>query len=412
MKKRLLAAMLALCMTLTMFPAIATSAADELLETKVIENGVTHQVSTGSAITPEDNIEDLVTPKPDNAAPINEELDQNNSQQETTEMQPKLDIGNVASGTCGKNGDNVRWSLDADGVNGLGATLTISGTGEMEDYSLTKPSPWSSYSNRIISVIIKDGIVNIGKYAFYDLTHIMNAVIANGVNVIGEHAFQDCINLKNIEIPDTIVNVDDFAFKNCMDLRYIILPNVKFIGRQSFEFCSGLISITTGNNLEEIGAYAFNQCYGLHYMKLPDSLLRIQERAFFHCYSLHNIEIPNSVTSIGECAFEQSGLTSVIISCNLTKMDYAFSGCLSLQNVVISGDMSEIGLSMFKACSALKKIFIPNSVKRIQLNAFDYSYHLVDIYFEGKQDEWNNIDVKDGNDILKIATIHYQCHLL
>lgn len=32
------------------------------------------------------------------------------------------------SGTCGKNGDNLTWTLDDEG------TLTISGLGEMEDF--------------------------------------------------------------------------------------------------------------------------------------------------------------------------------------------------------------------------------------------------------------------------------------
>ena len=34
----------------------------------------------------------------------------------------------VASGTCGANGDNLTWTLDSDG------TLTISGSGAMADY--------------------------------------------------------------------------------------------------------------------------------------------------------------------------------------------------------------------------------------------------------------------------------------
>ena len=39
-------------------------------------------------------------------------------------------VANAASsGTCGANGDNLTWTLDDEG------TLTISGTGEMEDYS-------------------------------------------------------------------------------------------------------------------------------------------------------------------------------------------------------------------------------------------------------------------------------------
>ena len=35
----------------------------------------------------------------------------------------------VDSGTCGKDGDNLTWTLDDEGL------LTISGTGEMANYS-------------------------------------------------------------------------------------------------------------------------------------------------------------------------------------------------------------------------------------------------------------------------------------
>ena len=44
----------------------------------------------------------------------------------------------VASGTCGANGDNLTWNLDSDGL------LTISGTGNMADYTAYDDVPWAS----------------------------------------------------------------------------------------------------------------------------------------------------------------------------------------------------------------------------------------------------------------------------
>ena len=41
---------------------------------------------------------------------------------------PALAAEIVDSGTCGKYGDNLTWTLDSDGL------LTISGEGEMADY--------------------------------------------------------------------------------------------------------------------------------------------------------------------------------------------------------------------------------------------------------------------------------------
>lgn len=43
----------------------------------------------------------------------------------------------VASGDCGAEGSNLKWTLDDAG------TLTISGTGAMKDYGvIDNPSPW------------------------------------------------------------------------------------------------------------------------------------------------------------------------------------------------------------------------------------------------------------------------------
>jgi len=65
----------------------------------------------------------------------------------------------VGSGTCG---DNLTWVLDDEG------TLTISGTGDMNDYMLYVPgpydegwetyvsSPWWDNTENIVTVIIED----------------------------------------------------------------------------------------------------------------------------------------------------------------------------------------------------------------------------------------------------------------
>ena len=62
-------------------------------------------------------------------------------------------------GTCG---DNLTWSLDTDtGV------LTISGTGEMQNYS-SGTTPWYGHRSSIQTVIIGDGVTSIGDTAFYE----------------------------------------------------------------------------------------------------------------------------------------------------------------------------------------------------------------------------------------------------
>ena len=50
----------------------------------------------------------------------------------------------VSSGTCGKDGANVTWTLDDQGL------LTISGTGEMKDYYSSSTLPWGKEIKRAV----------------------------------------------------------------------------------------------------------------------------------------------------------------------------------------------------------------------------------------------------------------------
>ena len=96
-----------------------------------------------------------------------------------------------ASGTCGTN---LTWEYTtADN------TLTITGTGDMLDYTITTV-PWRSYNSSIDNVIIGDGITSIGGYAFYKCTKLTGVTIPDAVTSIGNHAFEDCSGLTSVTI--------------------------------------------------------------------------------------------------------------------------------------------------------------------------------------------------------------------
>ena len=88
----------------------------------------------------------------------------------------------------GKCGDFLTWELSCDST-----TLTISGTGEMNDY--TSNLPWSPYKNSILKIIIQEGVTSIGKYAFYYCSSLTSISIGSSVASIGQYAFHNCTNL-------------------------------------------------------------------------------------------------------------------------------------------------------------------------------------------------------------------------
>ena len=251
----------------------------------------------------------------------------------------------VYEGSCGSDGDNVKYSLDTE----TGA-LKITGTGDMDYYNYSSFVPWNSKKTYIKSIEISDGVTSIGSYAFRDCTGLTSVTIGNSVTSIGYRAFSSCSDLTSITIPNSVTS----------------------IGISAFYYCSGLTSVTIPNSVTCIGDSAFYSCSGLTSVTIPNSVTSIGSRAFYGCSGLTSITIPNSVTSIRSQAFNNcSGLTSVTIGNSVTSIGYrAFSSCSDLTSITIPNSVTSIGGYAFEYCSNLTSITIPNSVTSIEYCAF------------------------------------------
>lgn len=142
----------------------------------------------------------------------------------------------------------IKWDLSA------GGTLTISGTGDMNNH------PWSSQSSKIRNVIINNGVTSIGWYAFENCTALTSITIPESVTSIGNCAFADCSGLKSIKIPESVTSIGDHAFENCKSLTSITIPKlVNSIEYSTFKGCTNLTSVSIGY-VQRIGDYAFADC--------------------------------------------------------------------------------------------------------------------------------------------------------
>ena len=121
-------------------------------------------------------------------------------------------------GTCG---EAVSWSLDENGV------LTISGTGEMENYTELNLSPWYVRRAEIKRVIVEDGVTGIGEYAFYRCRRMRSFSLAESVNYIGICAFSECHGLTRITIPEGVDQIGARAFFYCVNLTDVTVLNPK-----------------------------------------------------------------------------------------------------------------------------------------------------------------------------------------
>ena len=112
-----------------------------------------------------------------------------------------------SSGSCGTN---ATYTLDNEGK------LTISGSGDMYDYSrIDNPSPFDT-NTQITSVVIEKGVTGIGKNTFAYCTNLTSVNIPDSVNKIGVGAFMYCENLEYVMIPEGVTKIPTGTFLNCV----------------------------------------------------------------------------------------------------------------------------------------------------------------------------------------------------
>ena len=66
----------------------------------------------------------------------------------------------VASGDCGKNGNNMLYTLYSDG------TMVLSGSGQMKYYQYAGNAPWKDYRDSIRYLVVQSGVKTISSHAF------------------------------------------------------------------------------------------------------------------------------------------------------------------------------------------------------------------------------------------------------
>ena len=69
-----------------------------------------------------------------------------------------------------------------------GYALTVSGSGQVADYSKKEEVPWNVIMKKVTSVVVEDGVKNIGDYFFF-ATNIKEYFLPSSVESVGEHSF-------------------------------------------------------------------------------------------------------------------------------------------------------------------------------------------------------------------------------
>ena len=312
--------------------------------------------------------------------------------------------GPIASGQCG---DDLTWTLEENG------TLTISGTGDMWNWSNIDLAPWWSYCQYEITALdIQPGVTGIGEYAFHSCGKLTEITVPEGVTRIGYAAFSSCNSLTSVTLPASLTETGNDLFRSCDSLTDIYFGGTRAMWSQlnmpydhysitvhcsdgdiapaDVMYCGdnliwtlnseGVLTVAGRGSMwnfdddhapwaaslgsiksvriisgaTSIGSNAFARCDALTSVTIPEGVTSIGRGAFYACYGLTGVTIPESVTRIGRSAFNRCyGLTSVTIPKNVTAIgEYAFGSCGTLTEIRFEGSAPSFGELCFSVVTA------------------------------------------------------------
>jgi hypothetical protein len=177
----------------------------------------------------------------------------------------------------------------------------------------------------------------LGKSVFHNCKSLEHVAISANWNdfTLNSKVFGGSINLHSISLTGTgTFTVDDKCFSGHSNLNEFNFALVDGIGSEAFAG-TGLHQATISG---EIGSSAFANCIALQHVFVNGAGLTLGDGAFQDCQLLDSVSVTKKGSKL------KAG--SVVIGATV------FSGCITLNNVVLPG-LSSIGDSAFWACANL-----------------------------------------------------------
>ena len=250
---------------------------------------------------------------------------------------------------------------------------------------------------------------------------IESIVLPDSLKEIGEGAFWECIELKSIKIPNNVISIGMEAFYLCSSLEEIVFSNkLQTIGANAFEKCSKITDIILFENLLTIGDEAFRDCSSIEVITIPNTVTQIGTRAFFNCIGLKEITLGEGIKTMGaemlrDCVSLTKIYYNAIVADDIKNRFYIFEGLHENDGISFivgssvtripanlcktgssgyypnittisfnpNSSCESIGECAFESCTAIERLDIPKSLKRVEGGAFAYALvqeiHIEDI---------------------------------
>ena len=198
-----------------------------------------------------------------------------------------------------------------------------------------------------------------------------------------------------------------------------------------------MVSLVVPFTVVTIGEDAVSSSEKLETVRFSEGLISVGEGSFGGCPRLKSVTLPLSLESVYNSAFRDCvGLEEVVLYGNSNVYNYAFSNCTALKKVTFGGSsgkayeikssvfdsdtaleelvfsrgLEKIGSFACSGCTALKAVYLPETLKEVAASAFS-NVGTLKVFYSGSEEDWNKINFANGNDALRNAEIEFNYKL-
>ena len=267
-----------------------------------------------------------------------------------------------------------------------------------------------SNCSSLANVTIKGEVTSIGESAF--LNNAFTAIqLPETLKIIGSSAFKNCGKLEKITLPNNTANIGNAAFLNCSVLHLVSVPDsVASVGQSVFFYNDditveirknsgtvadkllaqqGVHHVILDENISTIGKNVFDSCYELSSVtygnetvksgeyKLSKSIKTIGSEAFKDNPLLRNLIVPDTLGTIGDNAF-YNAIQSGYHCKDVTVTFYYVNGEIAanilnsqyVSHIVVNDNIHALGEKAFFNMPVLETVSLPDTISAVGANVF------------------------------------------
>lgn len=187
----------------------------------------------------------------------------------------------------------------------------------------------------------------------------------------------------------------DYSLSSLKALKHVILPEcVEIIGKQAFSFSKAMETCVLPSNLKEIKDKAFMGCKGMTIESFPSTVEKVGKMAFMNLEKLTSFTGGEALVSLGEMAFFNTGTKEINLGKNFNELgNAALGGCKQLEKFIVSEDNDNFKvvddalfdknietLIAYPMGSKKEYFETPATTKQINISVFDGAQYLKELH--------------------------------